>query len=187
MNLKNNKGYTGVDVSVAIIIIMLFIPTIFGMTYNINKTKANITKKSYASQIATKILNIAKTTEYEKLSEGFNEDPTDDTSNFLNKLISIYGELDSSNTYNDISQDNSYQYCYFHTTGENGEMYEIQVGVKDFYPANNNANEVEKDILKKVKVRVAYSSGAKLEKFEISIPIENKYFTRKELLNNETE
>ena len=183
MNLKNNKGYTGVDVSVAIIIIMLFIPTIFGMTYNINKTKANIAKKSYASQIATQILNIAKTTEYEKIDKGFNEQATNDNENFLNKLINIFGTPVSNHTYNDAAPDNSYIYKFFNTTKDNGDIFEIQVGVKNYYPEDNNLPE--KDIIKKIKVIVAYSVGSKLEKIELNMPIENEKFSRKELLNNE--
>ena len=35
MNLRNNKGYTGVDISVAMIIILIFIPTIFAVVNSI--------------------------------------------------------------------------------------------------------------------------------------------------------
>ena len=37
MKIKNNKGFVGVDTSIAIIILLIFIPTITAMIYNINK------------------------------------------------------------------------------------------------------------------------------------------------------
>ena len=37
MNLKKNNGFVGVDISVAVIILLILVPTITGMIYNINK------------------------------------------------------------------------------------------------------------------------------------------------------
>ena len=41
MKIKNNKGFVGVDTSIAIIILLIFIPTITAMIYNINKENKN--------------------------------------------------------------------------------------------------------------------------------------------------
>lgn len=67
MNLKNNKGYTGVDISIAMIIIMIFIPTLMAISYSIQKTSNDVKRKADAISIATEILEIAKTTAYENL------------------------------------------------------------------------------------------------------------------------
>ena len=46
MNLKNNKGYVGIDASIAVLILLIIIPTIAGMIYNVNKTNNLIDRKS---------------------------------------------------------------------------------------------------------------------------------------------
>ena len=67
MNLKNNKGYTGVDISIAMIIIMIFIPTLFGISYSVQKTSSEVKRKSEAIAIATDIIESAKTVSYNSL------------------------------------------------------------------------------------------------------------------------
>lgn len=67
MNLKNNKGYTGVDISIAMIIIMIFIPTLFAISYSVQKTSNEVKRKSEAVSIATEILESAKVADYENL------------------------------------------------------------------------------------------------------------------------
>ena len=39
MNLRNNKGYTGIDIAIAMIIILIFVPTIFGIVYKYSYCK----------------------------------------------------------------------------------------------------------------------------------------------------
>lgn len=57
MNLKNNKGYVVEDIFISIIIIMVFIPTVFGVIYNIKKSNAEIERKVYAINIAKNYLD----------------------------------------------------------------------------------------------------------------------------------
>lgn len=194
MNLKNNKGYSGVDVSVAIIIIMLFIPTIFGMIYNINKSKSSVTREGYATNIATQILSMAKSVEYENIDKGFTlEDEhqlnlleqgleeSEKAKTFLKKIKTAYSTAD----YNEATfggEDENFKYRYFTTKGNNNEIYLIQVVVANYYPQNEE-NII--DLIKKVKVVVAYPVGSKIEKIDLYVPIENEKFTRKEILYNE--
>ena len=67
MDLKNNKGYTGVDISIAMIILMIFIPTVFAISYSIQKTSNEVKRKSEAISIATEILESAKGMSFENL------------------------------------------------------------------------------------------------------------------------
>ena len=67
MNLRNNKGYTSVDISIAIIIIMIFIPTLFGIFYSIQKTSNEVKRKAEAISIATDIIELAKKASYDNL------------------------------------------------------------------------------------------------------------------------
>ena len=41
-NLRKNNGFAGIDISISMIIILIFIPTIFGIVYNIGKINAEV-------------------------------------------------------------------------------------------------------------------------------------------------
>lgn len=60
MNLKNNKGYVGVDISLAVIILLIFVPTIMGMVYLVNSSKSATIVKTEAMNIAVNAIEIAK-------------------------------------------------------------------------------------------------------------------------------
>ena len=172
MNLKNNKGYTGVDVSVAIILIMLFIPTIFGMTYNIRKARADIAKKSYATKIATEIIGYAKLAGYEKIA----------SNQFWNDNFWTSKYSETSNSVNFVEDTNYYDYKYYYLVNNsetNNGNYVIQVGLGNYFaPGSATAY-----IIKKVKVVVAYDLvGTELKKVEIVFPIVNEMYARKVVL-----
>ena len=50
--LKKNNGFAGIDISISMIIILIFIPTIFGIVYNVGKTNAEVKRKTKAISIA---------------------------------------------------------------------------------------------------------------------------------------
>lgn len=60
MNLKNSKGYVGIDASIAVLILLIIIPTIAGMIYNVNKTNNLIDRKTEAISIAVNAIETAK-------------------------------------------------------------------------------------------------------------------------------
>ena len=61
MKYKNNKGVTGVDLSVSLIIVVLFVGIISALVYNFGTTSKNINRKSIATNIATqKIENLKR-------------------------------------------------------------------------------------------------------------------------------
>ena len=64
MNFRNNKGFTGIDISVAVIVILIFIPTVFGIVYNMQKTRVKTERQAEAVDIATNILETVKNTAY---------------------------------------------------------------------------------------------------------------------------
>ena len=66
--LKKNNGFTGVDISISIIVILIFVPTIFGVVYNIQKTNAGIERKTNAVNIATDVLEIVKSEQYSDIT-----------------------------------------------------------------------------------------------------------------------
>ena len=163
MNLKNNKGYTGIDISVAMIIILIFVPTIFGIVYNLQKTRARTEREASAINIATDILEIAKSLNYEEinLSDG----------TFKTSLDSIY----TSSNYNsniDISEED-YTYVYYtYADDENNVHYRIQVGVLIYFP-ESETNPSTDGLIKQVKAIVTYPIGNTTKSINISTVLQN--------------
>lgn len=104
MNLKKNKGYAGIDISISIIIILIFIPTIFAITYNIQALNSETQREGIALNIATAILEKAKAIGYENVS--------------VNGIS--YGTID-------------HEGVYYHI-GPNKEHYKIEISVSNYYP-----------------------------------------------------
>ena len=69
MNLKQNNGYVGIDMSVSVIIMLLLIPTIFGIVYSINSSRISNGVKSEAISIAVNAVEAAKGIEIKNLNE----------------------------------------------------------------------------------------------------------------------
>lgn len=150
MNLRNNEGFTGVDISIAIIIILIFIPTIFGSVYSIQKNSNSVKRESRAVKVASNILEIAKSVGYEdlKFSEG---------SNYTQALNENYEQYRSS------ADDNAN--CLF--KGTDGEYYKIDIKISNYYPEGIEEEDKE-DFVKKVNVVVTYTVANKQKKVEIS-------------------
>ena len=60
MNLKKQNGYVGVDIAVSLMILMILLPTITGMMYNISKTNSETAREAKAINLTTNALEIAK-------------------------------------------------------------------------------------------------------------------------------
>ena len=68
MNLRKNGGFIGLDVSAAVIILLVAIPIITGMIYNITSLNNDTKRKSQAINIAVNSLEIAKGIDIDKLN-----------------------------------------------------------------------------------------------------------------------
>ena len=95
MNLRNNKGYTGIDISVAMIIILIFIPTIFGIVYNLQKVRAKSEREANSINVATDVLEIAKSIAYSDVTISEN-------SEFIARLNNKYSNLQILNDENKL-------------------------------------------------------------------------------------
>ena len=149
MNLRKNGGFTGVDVSIAIIIILIFVPTIFGTVYNIQLSNNWVRRESEALNIATTILETAKSMEYSKVNLD------DEDSEFVFKLRQKYNRNSSVN----------YNEYYFN--GQEDDMYKINVTVSNYYP-DGTTQENKKDLIKKVKAEVTYPVGKNQKTLDMS-------------------
>ena len=171
MNLRNNKGYTGVDILITILILVILIPVIAGMAYNIGKSKSSIEQKTYAVSNASNILEIAKSVEsikniYSTLSDTPETIETSD--DFIEKLQSNFqDELAEETDEPQINEEDGEESIIFTIKDENGRLYKAKIDVEDF--ADTGSIEgAEKNIVKKVTAKITYSVGNKLENIEIS-------------------
>ena len=151
---KKNSGFAGIDISISMIIILIFIPTIFGIVYNIQKINADVKRKSTAVNIATNVLEIVKSEDYSNLSTSSSKLNTD-----------IKTKYEASTYKNTDKEETGYSYVYYKTIGENGEQYQIQLGIKNYYPSDTD----RQDYVKQVKVRVFYPYGDSVKDIDISI------------------
>ena len=149
MNLRNNKGMTGIDISISIIIILLFIPTTFGIVYNIQKNNNAIVSESVALKIATDILETAKVLNYQDVSLTAN-------SLFVTQLSNRYRLVNLAGG----------EFSY---TGEKNEQYKIILNIENYVPTGRE----EFDFVKKLKVTINYPVGNKNKTVEISTVVKN--------------
>lgn len=124
--LKDNKGVTGIDLAVAVTIIIVFAGLIATIMYNLYHTNLEILKSANASAYATIIL--------EKVDEKAFEDITDD---FVTKLKNS-GEL---------SMDNSYKVEFSKT--DTNELLKV-INLKITYTVNHEEKNLT---LNKLKVK----------------------------------
>ena len=94
MNFKSDKGIAGIDITVSIIIITVFVSIITALFYTINLTAQDIERKREATSIAIKTIENLKTINFEDLEEavengGFPRYYTDET----NKTLPYYEEV----------------------------------------------------------------------------------------------
>ena len=67
MKLRDNKGITGVDISVALVIVVLFVGIIATLTYNFSVSSQEINRKSEAINIAIQKVEELKTIPYDEI------------------------------------------------------------------------------------------------------------------------
>lgn len=67
MKLKNNKGFTGVDVAVSLVILLIFVSFIAALFYNLANTSKRVERKTQATNIAIEVIEALKATPFETL------------------------------------------------------------------------------------------------------------------------
>lgn len=149
MNLRNNNGYAGIDISVALLIIVIFITTIFGVVYNIEKTNNAVRRESKAVSIITDILETAKT-------YGKTDVKLENKESFSNEMENKQYKNTQSTL--EPTGDIIKQYSF---EDENKEHYKIDITLS--YP-NNEENE----LVRKITVSVEYPVGNNTKTVEIS-------------------
>lgn len=145
MKIKNNKGLTGVDVTIAVIILTIFVSLIANMFYNVSQIGNAVNRKSEATYTAVKIIEAVKQVDYDNLPDGETDETTAITVEKLNTFLAEDNQIVLKNGYSvDIKVEN-YKKIKGETEGE----------------------ELE-DILKRVTVTVKYNEKAKEQTVELT-------------------
>lgn len=149
MKLKNNKGYVAIDASIAVLVLLIIVPTIAGMIYNVNKTNDFIDRKTEAISIAVNTIEAAKGIDSDivELKEE-NVQVAIGTS-----LEEIYGEDFETSEF---------------TLTKNENTYKIVLDIQDYNKINTEAKENK---VKIVTATVKFRSGKQEKKIELSTVI----------------
>lgn len=148
MNIKNNKGITGIDVTISIVILALFISLITNMFYNVSKIGKSIERKTEATYTAIQIIESIKQLKYNDLPTGETEGATVLT---LEELNTKLGEEKA-------------------ITLKNG--YSANIKVENYRKIKGNIELQDK--LKKVTVTINYKNQNQEQSIEINTVIVNE-------------
>lgn len=132
MNLKQNKGFTQIDIIIAVIIIVIFVSMIAALFTNLANEYKQISRKSDATSIAINVIEKIKQIDYSKIDEDADGIMTVEE---INNLLSEEEKIDE----------------------EVGYLIEVEVlNYKDY---EENVEQDIEDILKKITVKVNYTVG----------------------------
>ena len=142
MNLRNNKGYVLTDVSVSIIILLIIVPVIMGIVYQISITQRTIETKTEAINIAVNAIEAAKGISIEELDE--------------EKIIDVIKE-DENKTYtitDDVEDSKKIILKTLDKKSEDKFSYQLSLSVEDFGVTSGESPNVVKTVNAVVKYRI---------------------------------
>ena len=162
MNLKNNKGYTGVDILISTLVLIIFIPLITATIFNTTQNNSLAEKKGQAINIASNILEISKSIDINKI----NSNVLDENNVFYTELNARYGSHLVDGT--TIAVEDEKMIFSIHDNKNN--HYKIHIQVKDYkdYEENIDKSDIIENIVKKVTVMVEYRSNGETKSIEMS-------------------
>lgn len=140
MNIRKENGVTGIDISIAIVVLFIFVSLIASLIYNYNVSVKESTRKTQALNLAID--------EIEKVKKnGFSK----------------YENLDKNSTQynNDGTEIENNQSI----AGNEGFFKTIEI--TDYTDIKGNENE-QKDIVKRVTVIISYKSKGELQEIKLS-------------------
>lgn len=162
MNLRNNKGYTGTDIMISTLILIIFIPIITATIFNINKNNSLTERKAQATNIASNILELSKSVNIDKI----NSTALDESNEFYTKLNARYSIDLVEGTTIGIEEEK----IVFSVADSKENHYKVYILVKDYkeYEENKENDEILENIVKKVTVTVQYRSNNETRSIEMS-------------------
>lgn len=143
MKIKEERGFTGIDISVAIVILFMFVTTISILIYQLNSTSQEIELKSEAIYIAINEIEQVK-------------------SNGIQEYMGIGNNTIVGNEKEEIKGHKG-----FYKTISVIDYKDIKEE-EDKKNGTNEAENIKEDIVKKVTVKIYYMYQAKEQMVELS-------------------
>lgn len=152
MNFKSEKGFTGIDITVAIIVITLFVSIISVVFYNITISSKKLERKTESTYIAQDAIEKLKALDYDDVPETKNED-----NKIEEKEIKDY-KYDDGN----LVVNNEYE-----------KGYTIKIKVERYNPEQSSEESTteDNDLVKIITVNVSYKIGKDIETVELTTTI----------------
>ncbi len=96
MNIKSEKGITGIDITVSIIIITLFVAIIATLIYNINSNSKSVERRSEATNYAINEIEKIKAADFDTIDTLAGEENIEDTGYHKKITITDYADLEEN-------------------------------------------------------------------------------------------
>ncbi len=142
MNLRDQRGVTGVDITISVILITILISLITVLSYNIQKSSQDVQRRTEATSYAVEVLERVK-------SEGFD----------------ILPKVGDGN----IISDERFKDKYIVDASGNPTGYYQEVRVEDYSEIREGeGSQKVPDLLKRVTVKISYKSGQDTQIVELS-------------------
>lgn len=138
MELRKQEGFTGIDISIAIIILFIFVSIIATLSYQMNSSYKEIERRGQAIEIAVEEIEKIKNEGFEKYQGLYTTSTTDNEGNDL-----VNQEIE----------------------GKQG--YTKTIIIKDYTEIAGNEDKI-KDAVKKATVKIAYQSRGEEQTVELS-------------------
>ncbi len=160
MNIKQNKGYVGIDMTVGVIILLILVPTIMGLVFGINNSRITTEVKTQALDIIVNTLETAKGMELSELKA---------TALLKNFEVAYRNEYNTTieNDNSEIENDNTiYETTNSAIVKSKNSSFRLEVTVSDY--KKSNEDEITANIVKTVTATITYKVGNKEKSMNIS-------------------
>lgn len=146
MKIKKNNGFTGVDISVSIIIILITISVITTLFYSLYLSGEGIKRNVIATDYAINILETIEATDYELVTFNDSEDDT----------LQLKEKLDELLKKESIINDNIYNV--------NVNNYDIEIVIEKYSDRFDNTEDTKEDYIKIITLNIKYNLGKNSDK-----------------------
>lgn len=162
MKLKSEKGFTLIDITVALIVVLAFMSLIAMLFFNLTKSSKSIERESDATFIATSVIEDVKSQDYYNIA-------------LTSNTIISDNNISSTNGKNVVKVGNTEPYKYLDGSTVNVNIpdgYECILTIQNYVPSNKtNANT---DLVKLVSAEVSYRVGGETKSVQIKTSIVNE-------------
>ncbi|MBR0351049.1 MAG: type II secretion system protein [Clostridia bacterium] len=166
MKFKSEKGFTLIDITVALIVVLAFMSLISVLFFNLTKSSKSIERESDATFIATSVIEDVKAQDYFNIA-------------LTNNSIISDNNISSENGLNVVKVGSNEQYKYLDGSTVKVSIpdgYTCILTVQNYVPRDKieaNPNYAETDLVKLVSAEVMYRVGGETKSVQIKTSIVN--------------